>query len=129
MIQALGGPPDLTIETTSSTALIAVTGAGGQGVRGVPALRRRVDGGRGAHGNLLSFAQGGLVISRRALGWRDAVAGDGRIVRLPETLPCLPLDGVLDNIPLPPDWEEKTEWVQARLMYPQHPDARFARFR
>ena len=33
-----------------------------------------------------------------------------------------------DNIPLPPDWEEKTEWVQARLMYPQHPDARFARW-
>ena len=33
-----------------------------------------------------------------------------------------------DNIPLPPDWQEKTEWVQARLMYPQHPEARFARF-
>ena len=33
-----------------------------------------------------------------------------------------------DNIPLPPDWREKTEWVQARLMYPQHPDARFARW-
>src|SRR5260370_23504648 len=34
-----------------------------------------------------------------------------------------------DNIPLPPDWQDKAEWVQARLMYPQHPDARFARFR
>ena len=34
-----------------------------------------------------------------------------------------------DNIPLPPDWQEKAEWVQARLMYPQHPEARFARFR
>src|SRR5258708_12874959 len=34
-----------------------------------------------------------------------------------------------DNIPLPPDYLEKTEWVQARLMYPQHPDARFARYR
>jgi hypothetical protein len=33
-----------------------------------------------------------------------------------------------DNIPLPPDWQEKTEWVQARLMYPQHPEARFARW-
>jgi hypothetical protein len=30
-----------------------------------------------------------------------------------------------DDIPLPPDYQEKTEWVQARLMYPQHPDARF----
>jgi hypothetical protein len=30
-----------------------------------------------------------------------------------------------DDIPLPPDWEEKTEWVQARLMYPNHPEARF----
>jgi hypothetical protein len=28
-----------------------------------------------------------------------------------------------DNIPLPPDYEEKTEWVFARLMYPNHPDA------
>ena len=34
-----------------------------------------------------------------------------------------------DDIPLPPDWQEKAEWVQARLMYPQHPEARFARFR
>jgi hypothetical protein len=34
-----------------------------------------------------------------------------------------------DNIPLPEDWQEKAEWVQARLMYPQHPEARFARFR
>jgi len=33
-----------------------------------------------------------------------------------------------DNIPLPPDYAEKTEWVQARLMYPQHPNARFARY-
>ena len=33
-----------------------------------------------------------------------------------------------DNIPLPPDWQEKAEWVQARLMYPQHPDARFGGF-
>src|ERR1019366_2751754 len=33
-----------------------------------------------------------------------------------------------DNIPLPPDYAEKTEWVEARLMYPQHPNARFARY-
>ena len=34
-----------------------------------------------------------------------------------------------DNIPLPADYQEKTEWVQARLMYPQHPEARFSRYR
>ena len=33
-----------------------------------------------------------------------------------------------DNVELPPDWQQKTEWVFARLMYPQHPHARFARF-
>ena len=32
-----------------------------------------------------------------------------------------------DDIALPPDWQEKGEWVFARLMYPQHPEARFAR--
>ena len=30
-----------------------------------------------------------------------------------------------DNVPLPPDWNEKAEWVQARMMFPQHPNARF----
>ena len=33
-----------------------------------------------------------------------------------------------DNIQLPADWREKTEWVFARLMYPQHPYARFGRW-
>jgi len=33
-----------------------------------------------------------------------------------------------DDIPLPPDYQEKTEWVEARLMYPQHPQARFSRW-
>src|SRR6476660_930358 len=33
-----------------------------------------------------------------------------------------------DNVPLPPDWEEKAEWVFGRLMYPQHPQARFGRY-
>ena len=33
-----------------------------------------------------------------------------------------------DNIEMPPDWQEKTEWVFARLMYPQHPNARFGRY-
>ena len=30
-----------------------------------------------------------------------------------------------DDIPLPPDWQEKAEWVFARLMYPEHPNALF----
>jgi hypothetical protein len=33
-----------------------------------------------------------------------------------------------DDIPLPPDWQDQGEWVQARLMYPQHPEARFNRY-
>jgi Domain of unknown function (DUF4159) len=33
-----------------------------------------------------------------------------------------------DDVPLPPDWGEKTEFVFGRLMYPQHPQARFGRF-
>jgi hypothetical protein len=32
-----------------------------------------------------------------------------------------------DAIEMPPDWQEKTEWVYARLMYPEHPDALLAR--
>jgi hypothetical protein len=32
-----------------------------------------------------------------------------------------------DDIALPPDYQEKTEWVEARLMYPPHPEARFTR--
>jgi hypothetical protein len=33
-----------------------------------------------------------------------------------------------DDIALPPDYLEKTEWTFARLMYPQHPNARFGRY-
>jgi hypothetical protein len=32
-----------------------------------------------------------------------------------------------DDVPLPTDWRESGEWVQARLMYPNHPEARFSR--
>src|ERR1700733_7962205 len=32
-----------------------------------------------------------------------------------------------DNVPVPPDYQEKTEWIFARLMYPVHPFARFSR--
>jgi Domain of unknown function (DUF4159) len=32
-----------------------------------------------------------------------------------------------DNIPVPPDYQEKTEWIFARLMYPPHPNGMFSR--
>ena len=32
-----------------------------------------------------------------------------------------------DDVPLPDDYQEKTEWIFARLMYPPHPNARFGR--
>jgi len=32
-----------------------------------------------------------------------------------------------DDIPLPPDYRQPSEWTQARLMYPPHPQARFTR--
>jgi hypothetical protein len=33
----------------------------------------------------------------------------------------------LGDIPLPPDWQEKTEWTFARLMYPPAPGGRYGR--
>lgn len=33
-----------------------------------------------------------------------------------------------DDVQLPADYQEKTEWIFARLMYPQHPRARFGRY-
>lgn len=33
-----------------------------------------------------------------------------------------------DDVPLPPDWQSPGEWVFGRLMYPQHPEARFGRY-
>jgi hypothetical protein len=32
-----------------------------------------------------------------------------------------------DDIPLPPDYQQKNDWVFARLMYPSHPYGRFSR--
>ncbi len=34
-----------------------------------------------------------------------------------------------DDVPMPPDWQNRdAEWVFGRLMYPQHPRARFGRY-
>ena len=80
--------------------------------------------------NLLSFAQGGPVISRRALGLVGCgLVAMGALCAFQKPFRVYPSMEAYDDIPLPPDWQEKAEWVQARLMYPQHPEARFARFR
>src|SRR3984957_17580620 len=34
-----------------------------------------------------------------------------------------------DDVELPPDFNDQSEWVFARLMYPQHPRARFGGYR
>ena len=34
-----------------------------------------------------------------------------------------------DDVELPADFQDKAEWIFARLMYPQHPRARFGRYR
>jgi hypothetical protein len=34
-----------------------------------------------------------------------------------------------DDVELPPDFQEPSEWIFARLMYPQHPRARFGGYR
>jgi hypothetical protein len=33
-----------------------------------------------------------------------------------------------DVVPIPPDFDQKAEWTFGRLMYPQHPQARFGRY-
>ncbi len=33
-----------------------------------------------------------------------------------------------DDVPLPADWRRPGEWIFGRLMYPQHPAARFGRY-
>ena len=34
-----------------------------------------------------------------------------------------------DDVPLPEDWQQPSEWIFARLMYPEHPFARFGGYR
>src|SRR5579884_3691640 len=59
-----------------------------------------------------------------------AVAGAGLVATLyafQRPFRVYPSMEAYDDIPLPPDYQEKTEWIQARLMYPPHPEARFTR--
>ena len=68
------------------------------------------------------------MISRRALGLVGCgFVAMGALCAFQKPFRVYPSMEPYDNIPLPPDWQEKAEWVQARLMYPQHPEARFGR--
>jgi hypothetical protein len=70
------------------------------------------------------------VISRRALGlWGSGFLVIGALCAFQKPFRVYPSMEGYDNIALPSDWQSNTEWVQARLMYPQHPNARFSRFR
>src|SRR5437660_7337878 len=64
------------------------------------------------------------------LGWWRLFAGVAVIVTLCAQRPFRVYRSMepYDNVELPPDFHEKTEWVFARLMYPQHPNARFGRW-
>jgi choline dehydrogenase-like flavoprotein len=67
-------------------------------------------------------AGGGVLAARLAeAGKRVLVldAGDD---------PVEPHNEPTSDRPLPPDYQEKAEWVFGRLMYPQHPNARFGRY-
>ena len=68
-------------------------------------------------GNLLSFAQGGPVASRRVLGLVGCgLVAMGALCAFQKPFRVYPSLEAYDNVPLPPDWQEKAEWVQARLM-------------
>src|SRR4051794_4498207 len=66
----------------------------------------------------------------RALWWGAGLglALIGGVCAFQKPFRVYPSMEAYDNIPLPPDWQEKAEWVQARLMYPNHPEARFSRW-
>ena len=69
----------------------------------------------------MTFAKG-LLRCGTAVGLLTAVYAFQRPFRV------YPSMEPYDDIALPPDYQEKTEWVFARLMYPQHPNARFGRY-
>ena len=68
------------------------------------------------------------MVRRRVLGCAAVLAGLIGVVVRPASVPRLPQHGGVRQYPAASRLQEKTEWVQARLMYPQHPNARFSRY-
>ena len=58
-----------------------------------------------------------------AIVWAASVPGSGQ-----EPFRVYPSLEAYDAVRLPPDASDRTEWVFGRLMYPQHPNARFGRY-
>jgi hypothetical protein len=68
--------------------------------------------------------------SRKALVLVGAAAGlFTALYAAPKPFRVYPSMEAYDNVELPEDYQEKTEWVFGRLMYPQHPAARFGGYR
>jgi hypothetical protein len=68
---------------------------------------------------------------RRQAGWTGVVlAAAAGLLASAYQLPFrgYPSLEPYDDVELPPDWQEKAEWTFARLMYPQHPNARFGNY-
>src|SRR5580658_919450 len=66
---------------------------------------------------------------RKSLWWAMSLAMLGALYAF--QAPFREYPGVeyrLGDIPLPPDYQEKTEWTFARLMYPPAPGGRYGRF-
>ena len=67
----------------------------------------------GLAASLLSFGQGGAVNSRRSLGLVGCgLLAIGALFAFQKPFRVYPSMEAYDNIPLPPDWQEKAEWVR-----------------
>src|ERR1041384_5577660 len=63
--------------------------------------------------------------SRKAWWWKLGLCAliGGAVYAFQRPFRVYPSMEAYDNIPLPPDYQEQSEWVQARLMYPNHPNS------
>jgi hypothetical protein len=65
------------------------------------------------------------MTSRRIFALACALASAGGLMAFQKPFRQFISMEAYDNIPLPEDWRDPAEWVFARLMYPQNPEARF----
>ena len=66
------------------------------------------------------------MLTQRAWWWRVALGlalVSGGVYAFQRPFRVYPSLEGYDNIPLPPDYQVPAEWVQARLMYPNHPNS------